>query len=398
MTQTPPASEPLQLSVLMVTHGSWPLTERALAALAEHTEIPFEVIVVDNDSPDQTPRQLAERADLRVIYNDENRGFGPATNQAAAQARGAHLLLLNTDAFVRPGWWEPMLAALGRPGVGAVVPRLLHEDGSLQDGGALLARDGTVFMYGDGDDPGALRYRFRRVVQYGAAACLLIRRTTFMQLGGFDDVFAPAYYEDADLGLRLAQQDLAVIYEPRATAIHVRYGSGSSQSASALSERHRGRFATRWQAQLAAHPWTFRGASEQATIAARDASATPRILVCAAADEPGAGSLVEVLVESWPIGRVTWATDVSPPDPWLQLGVEVIDRADWRWLDSRLFHYDATVLGGDVDEQLSAALHRTQPQVAQISMAEIPGSPHFRPADLYPVLAAAGIAPADATR
>ena len=220
-----------EISVVIVTYGAWTLTERAIASLRAHTGRAYELIIVDNASEDETREQLSKLHDAHVILNDDNRGFGPATNQGAERARGKLLLLLNTDTFVQAGWLEPLLETIGQPGIGAVIPRYLHPDGSLQDAGTLLARDGTVHVHGDGDDAGRLCYRFRRVIDFGSAACLLIRRSTFELLGGFDANFAPAYYEDADLAMRLRQLGLSVVYEPRSTVTHLRYGSGGSDRA-----------------------------------------------------------------------------------------------------------------------------------------------------------------------
>ncbi len=160
----------------MVTHGAWALTERALASVIGHTQRRAELIVVDNRSEDETRQRLAELRDVEVILNRRNLGFGPATNQGAARARAPYLLLLNSDAFVHAGWLGPLLEAFRDDTVAAAVPRLLNPDGSLQDAGPLLAQDGTVLVYGDGDDPAKLCYRFRRTVDYGSAACMLIRR------------------------------------------------------------------------------------------------------------------------------------------------------------------------------------------------------------------------------
>jgi O-antigen biosynthesis protein len=150
------------------------------------------VIVVDNACKDQTRAQLTRLPNVRVILNDENRGFGPATNQGAEQARGDYLPLLNTDAFVHQEWLEPLLEALAQPSVGAAVPRYLHADGSLQEAVVLLAQDGHMNFYGDGDDPDKSCYRFRRRIDFGSAACMLTRRATFAALQGFDNLFAPA--------------------------------------------------------------------------------------------------------------------------------------------------------------------------------------------------------------
>jgi O-antigen biosynthesis protein len=399
MTLVAPDSGHPEFSVVMVAHGAWALTQRALAALVAHTERPFEVIVVDNASPDETPARLSELPHLRVILNSENRGFGPATNQGAEHARGERLLLLNTDTFVRPGWLEPLVDTLGESKVGAVVPRYLYPDGSLQEAGVLLAQDGTVHVYGDRDDPDRLCYRFRRPVDSGSAACMLLRRTAFDALGGFDERYAPAYYEDADFCLRMAQEGLAIVYEPRSTVTHVRYGSGGQDTAFELSERNRALFVQRWGSQLQGRPLTFRGASEQAVIAARDAIADPRVLICGRPDPAaGAEQLARVLLEGWPRARATWATSAPAaggfdPSPWLRIGIEVVDQVDPSWLDERLFLYDIAVLGEPFDPRFLAALQRTQPQAPRIALAELDGPAETLMARVTLALVDAGIAP-----
>ncbi|MEA2193838.1 MAG: hypothetical protein QOG42_272, partial [Solirubrobacteraceae bacterium] len=282
MTLRFPAAAAPAVSVVMVSHGAWRWTRAALAALAAHTELPYEVILVDNASPDETPARLAELDGARVVFNATNRGFGPGCNQGAELARAPLLLFLNTDSMVHAGWLEPMIGALESAAwIGAVVPRYLHEDGRLQEAGALLAQDGTVLTYGDGDRPDRLRYRFRRVVDFGGAACMLVRGADFAALGGFDPVFAPAYYEDVDLCFRLAQTGRATLYEPRALVTHIRHASGGPARASELSQTNRATFVARWHAQLRGRPASLAGAAAggRARIAARDALALERVLV-----------------------------------------------------------------------------------------------------------------------
>jgi GT2 family glycosyltransferase len=400
MTLTLPECSLPELSVVMVTYGAWPLTERAIEALTRHTDRPFELIVVDNASEDQTRAQLSGLPNVRLILNDHNRGFGAAINQGAERARGEYLLLLNTDVFVHPGWLEPLLAALAEPSVGLCVPRYLHADGSLQEAGALLARDGTIHFYGDGEDPEKPCYRFRRRVDYGSAACMLIRRASFQAVGGLDDLFAPAYYEDSDLCLRFAQRGLGVTYEPRSTVTHVRHGSGSFDAAAELSERHRGLFIERWGAHLAGRPPTLVNATEQTVIGARDALAMPRVLICARTDDLAAERLVGAVLAGWRQARLTWATetqvdDRSESERWLALGVEMLDAEDPSWLSGRLFHYDLVVRGITASAGLLAAVEQSQPQAAQLAVDQVVHSPDSLLSRLVPVLARAGIAPVD---
>jgi GT2 family glycosyltransferase len=363
----------------MVTHGAWSFTRQAVDALVAHTKHPFELIIVDNRSEDETCERLSEMRDVRVIFNEQNRGFGPATNQGAALARADYLLLLNSDAFVEPGWLEPLLETIRHDSVGAVVPCLLHPDGSLQDAGTLLAKDGTVLVYGDGDDPSRLPYRFRRVLDAGSAACMLIRREAFDVLHGFDARYAPAYYEDVDLCLRLSALRLTVQYEPRSRVTHVRYGSSTPADAAELSRRNRARFLERWRAQLLGRPQTFRFVDKQAVIAARDAMANPRVLICSSADCTHAGDAACGVLREWPSARVTWAASVRPGDAialdcWLERGIEILTEPDPSWLGERLFHYDLALLDAESARHFAPSLARTQPQAPRLALNEVAGT------------------------
>jgi GT2 family glycosyltransferase len=394
MTLTLPAVENPELSVVMVTHGAWPLIERAVAALIEHTQRPFELIVVDNRSDPDTRTRLERLENARLLTNEQNRGFGPASNQGAEQARGEHLVLLNSDAFVSSGWLDPLLDPLGDPAIGATVPCVLHPDGSLQEAGALLARDGTALLYGDGDDPDLGCYRFSRTVDYGSAVCMATRHSTFTELGGFDEAYAPAYYEDTDLCMRLATRKLTVNYEPRARVTHVRYGSGGAGAAVKLSERNRRRFAERWAGWLQGRPPSFADATVQSVIASRDARATPRFLICTPADSARAEPLVDALGSGWPHGRSTWwvdpaAGDGFDPDAWLDRGVEVLQSSDSSWLGERLFHYDVVFVDPRAPDARRAELGRTQSQAAIVMLDD----PEAVVTGLGRTLALAGIAP-----
>jgi GT2 family glycosyltransferase len=341
------------VSVVMVTHGGGEWPARALAALHDHTTEPFEAIVVDNASPDGLVDGLQARfPSIVVIRNEDNTGFGPACNQGAERAHAPVLAFVNSDALVGPGWLAPLLAALAEPGVAAAGPMLLNQDGTLQEAGALVAADGVAAGYGDGDDAEALPYRFRRLVDYASAACLLVRRDAFGAMGGFDPVYAPAYYEDSDLCFRLRAAGHRIVYVPTSRVTHVRYGSSGSERARALSDRNRATFVARFATELDGRPRRLTG---RAGLAARDANALPRVLVL------GTRELALAVAERWPLGRTTLhLADAGDVQPLLDAGVEVATGTRGPWLSSRRLHYDA-VLSLDLDPSLEDELDETQP-------------------------------------
>jgi GT2 family glycosyltransferase len=338
-------TEPV-VSIVVVTHGAWSWVERALTAAGAHTDVPHEIIVVDNASADGTASRIRERfPGVRLLVNDTNAGFGAANNQAAEIARGDVLALLNSDAVVPAGWIEPLLAALGRPGVGAVVPALVNEDGTMQIAGALVAPDGSVLALGNGDALDDPAWRFPRATDFGAAACMLLRRDAFLQAGGFLDAYNPAYFEDVDLCLTLLEQGLRTMYIPDVRVLHGGFSSGGEAAAATLFERNRPVFVARWGDRLAAtHPPSLWPPDPATTLAARDALATGRALVvCDTIPAPAGelGAAVRDVQERlrWP--RITLAGSRGEPEPWWRMGVEVLCREDPAQVAAeRAGHYD----------------------------------------------------------
>ena len=112
MTLGFPKVEAPLASIVIPTHNAWDWTSRALAAVREHTDRPYEVIVCDNASSDETPLHLAALKNARVVINTENLGFGVACNQGAALARSQYIVFLNSDAIVHENWLAPLLSHL----------------------------------------------------------------------------------------------------------------------------------------------------------------------------------------------------------------------------------------------------------------------------------------------
>src|SRR4029077_14250592 len=109
--------------VVVVTFGHWRVVESCLTALITNTEIPYELVLVDNASEDETRARVQDSiGGARIVLNDENVGFGCASNQGALHATTEYLCFLNSDADVEPGWLEPLVETLdGDPGCGSVI-------------------------------------------------------------------------------------------------------------------------------------------------------------------------------------------------------------------------------------------------------------------------------------
>src|SRR5262249_38580643 len=241
-----PHSESPELSVILILFNRAELTLACLRALAENFLERMEIIVVDNASQDETPQLLDHLRGVKIIRKEENRNFLLGVNQAARLATGEYLLILNNDAQVLPGTLQSALQTIrSAADIGAVGGRLILLDGTLQEAGSIVWRDGSCLGYGRGDNPFAPMYMFRRDVDYCSGAFLLTPRGIWEELGGFDETFKPAYYEETDYCTRLWQRGFRVVYDPNAVALHYEFASaGSVSNATNLHREHQRIFAT----------------------------------------------------------------------------------------------------------------------------------------------------------
>jgi GT2 family glycosyltransferase len=249
-----PTSDKPLVSIVVLLFNQAELTFQCLRSLQHALDLPCEIIIADNASSDRTG-ELLDRVDgARIVRNSENLHFVRGVNAAADLARGEHLLLLNNDTRVTPGSIGAAVGLLDEdPGVGAVGGRIELLDGTLQEAGSIIWRDGSCVGYGRGADPCAPEFQFRREVDYCSGAFLMVRRALFEQLGRFDEAFAPAYYEETDLCMRIRAAGASVVYEPGVHISHFEFGSSAGSAAAvALQTRNQAIFAARHAQALAA--------------------------------------------------------------------------------------------------------------------------------------------------
>jgi GT2 family glycosyltransferase len=190
---------------------------------------PFEVVVVDNGSDDDSPEMvLKDYADntifrTEVIRNSENRGFCAANNQGFAVSDSEFVALLNNDAEAEPAWLEKLASAFdGRPDVGMAASKILvHEDPRRIDkAGHLIYPDGQNRGRGSGElDQG--QYDRVEEVLWPDGCAAMYRRAMLDEIGGFDEDFF-AYADDAELGLRARIAGWKCQYIPGAVVRHHR--------------------------------------------------------------------------------------------------------------------------------------------------------------------------------
>lgn len=249
-----PSARP-ELSVIVVLYEQAGLSLRTLQALADQEGVQFETIIVDNASADRTVELLERLRGACVMRNEANIGFLRAARQGAQAAKGQYLLFLNSDATPQDGALRETLRLLrGDPGIGVLGARVVLSAGGLQEAGNLLFRDGSAGGIGRGEDPWHHAALVARDTDYVSGVFMATPAPVWRLLGGFDEAFAPAYYEDTDYCLRAWRAGLRVAYAPTVLVEHLEWGSSSGLAAKALMERNRELFLQRHQDFLRDRP------------------------------------------------------------------------------------------------------------------------------------------------
>ena len=265
------------MAVVTVTYSPGPHLERFLASLSMATERPVTVLLADNGSTDGTPQAAVERyPNVRLFDMGANLGYGTAVNRAVAQLDDDDwMIVANPDVQWGPGSIDALLGAAARwPRAGALGPLVRDPDGSVYPSarhlpslirGSMHAVLGPFWKR----NPWTTAYRQERFepterpVGWLSGSCLLVRRSAFSQIGGFDERYF-MYMEDVDLGDRLGKAGWLSVYVPSAEVLHHKGHSTGHDPANHLAAHHKStylfladRYSGWWLAPLR---WALRGA------------------------------------------------------------------------------------------------------------------------------------------
>jgi len=257
LIKLPPVKDPIA-SIIVCNHNKLNFTLNCLYSLNQvKNSTPFEVILVDDQSTDESPIILPKIGNLKYFYNEKNLGFLKSSNLGAIKARGEYLVFLNNDTIVTDYWLDKLIDFLSQENVGLVGSKLLFPNGTLQEAGSVIFSSGDAWNYGGGQNPYESKYMVSDEVTYCSGASLAIKKKLFFDLNKFDEQFAPIYYEDTDLAFTVRQQGLRVFFVADSVVYHLRgitQGRGKNGGVLDLQILNKKKFVMKWKDTLSSMP------------------------------------------------------------------------------------------------------------------------------------------------
>lgn len=241
------------VTILVPVYKNLQYTLQCLYSIYQNKpECSFEILVVDDCSPDDSAEIIRRIPGIRLTINEKNLGFLRSMNNSLSKCNGKYIYLLNNDTIVCRGFLDKLLGTFDlMPDAGIVGSQLIYSKGMLQESGCIICKDSTINPLGRGSIPYLPEHNYLREVDFCSGASILIKKDVFLKVGGFDERYAPAYFEDPDLSFAVRQLNLKTYVNPKSKIYHyesVSYGENKYQEQDRIN---RPKFIEKWNSTLA---------------------------------------------------------------------------------------------------------------------------------------------------
>jgi len=211
------------VSIIIPVYNQFNYTYNCLKSIIDNSgdKINYEIIIANDCSTDLTTQIEKIVKNIKIVTTAKNLRFLRNCNNAAKYAKGKYILFLNNDTQVQENWLLPLVELIEKDEkIGAVGSKLVYENGLLQEAGGIFWKDASAWNYGKMGDPSLPEYNYVKEVDYISGAALMIKKSIWDKLGGFDEEFAPAYCEDADICFSIRKIGYKVMYQPASVVVH----------------------------------------------------------------------------------------------------------------------------------------------------------------------------------
>jgi len=215
-------NEPL-VSIIIPVHNQFKYTYNCLKSIYDYTgkKVSYEIIIANDSSSDLTTKINQIISNIEVVSTLTHFGFLKNCNHAAKYAKGKYIFFLNNDTQVQENWLQPLIELIESDNtIGAVGSKLVFKNSRLQEAGGVVWNDAFAWNYGRMCHPALPEFNYVKEVDYISGAALMIKKPLWEKLGGFDERFIPAYYEDTDLCLSIRKIGYKVMYQPASVVVH----------------------------------------------------------------------------------------------------------------------------------------------------------------------------------
>jgi GT2 family glycosyltransferase len=217
----PKFSKP-EVSIIVPAYNKFELTYHCIASIVlAYNKTSYEVILADDCSTDETCEAEKIIGNVVISRNPENLRFLRSCNEASKMAKGEFIIFLNNDTEVTSYWIDELVNKMkDDPSVGMTGSKLLNLDGTLQEAGGIVWKDGQPWNVGRNLNPQTPEYNYTREVDYLTGAAMCIRHELWQKVGLFSEELIPCYYEDTDLAFKVRDEGYKTVYISQSVVVH----------------------------------------------------------------------------------------------------------------------------------------------------------------------------------